>query len=275
MRNSKGGQLNVRLSLSLAGLAVLIAFILAGTAFARQAIHPDQPAAVGTMRALVDHYRAVTWTYERVARRRKTPSSFLDRRSTDRAYLQWSVATWMRRAYVAQRRALTAIHRRLQVDLPPLPKLHAALFTRVSYSRRLTLRLRSLYPGHITRSFASAKAGTGTETLRLWQRRGALAALAVAQHEADGAVIPGWLSDAFQCIHRFEGSWSSNTGNGYYGGLQMDLAFQGLYGAEYESRWGTADNWPVWAQLRAAARAYQSGRGFAPWPNTARFCGLL
>lgn len=267
--------MRLSLPLSLAGLAVLIAFILAGAAFARQGIRPDQPAPVGAMRALVDHYRAVTWTYERVARRKKTPSSLLDRRSSDRRYLQWAVDTWMRRAYVAQRRALAAIHRRLLVALPPSPTLHAALFARVSYSRRLTLRLRSIYPGHVTRSFASAKADTGSETLRLWQRRSAFAALAVAQHEADGAVIPAWLSDAFQCIHRFEGSWSSNTGNGYYGGLQMDLAFQGLYGAEYVNRWGTADNWPVWAQLRAAARGYQSGRGFTPWPNTARFCGLL
>src|SRR5438876_5647928 len=24
------------------------------------------------------------------------------------------------------------------------------------------------------------------------------------------------------CIHHYEGSWTANTGNGYYGGLQMD-----------------------------------------------------
>jgi hypothetical protein len=77
------------------------------------------------------------------------------------------------------------------------------------------------------------------------------------------------------CIHRFEGSWTSNTGNGYYGGLQFDQAFQRLYGPEFVVRFGTADNWPVWAQLQAAVRAYQSGRGFTPWPNTARVCGLL
>ena len=82
--------------------------------------------------------------------------------------------------------------------------------------------------------------------------------------------IPAWLNDSFLCIHHYEGAWNSNTGNGYYGGLQMDLAFQGSYGAEFLHRWGTADNWPVWAQLQAAVRAYQSGRGFYPWPNTAR-----
>ena len=67
---------------------------------------------------------------------------------------------------------------------------------------------------------------------------------------------------------------TSNTGNGYYGGLQMDWRFMQRYGPEFVARWGTADNWPVWAQLEAAARAHDSGRGFTPWPNTARACGL-
>ena len=86
---------------------------------------------------------------------------------------------------------------------------------------------------------------------------------------------PSWLVNAFMCIHRYEGAWNSNTGNGYYGGLQMDIAFQSRYGGTYMTRWGTADNWPMWAQIDTAVRAYRSGRGFSPWPNTARFCGLL
>ena len=40
-------------------------------------------------------------------------------------------------------------------------------------------------------------------------------------------------------------------------------------------RWGTADHWPAWAQIATSVRAYQAGRGFWPWPNTARACGLL
>ena len=83
------------------------------------------------------------------------------------------------------------------------------------------------------------------------------------------------LLRAFLCIHHFEGAWNSNTGNGYYGGLQMDRRFMGLYGPQFVARWGTADHWPAWAQLEAAARAHESGRGFTPWPNTARACGLL
>jgi hypothetical protein len=80
---------------------------------------------------------------------------------------------------------------------------------------------------------------------------------------------------SFGCIHHYEGAWNANTGNGYYGGLQMDLDFQKTYGGEFLARWGTADNWPIWAQIQAAVRAYRSGRGFNPWPNTARACGLL
>jgi hypothetical protein len=85
--------------------------------------------------------------------------------------------------------------------------------------------------------------------------------------------IPRW--DAFMCIHRHEGPWTARTGNGYYGGLQMDLSFQRTYGADFLARWGTADRWPPAAQIVVADRAYRSGRGFTPWPNTARACGLL
>lgn len=87
--------------------------------------------------------------------------------------------------------------------------------------------------------------------------------------------IPSWLDNAFNCIHRYEGSWTANTGNGYFGGLQMDIDFQRTYGAEFYSKWGAANNWPSWAQKLAAVRAHNSGRGFGPWPNTARYCGLL
>jgi hypothetical protein len=144
----------------------------------------------------------------------------------------------------------------------------------VSYTKRLALNLRRIYPGTVTRTFASATGTTGRATLRLWQQRSALAAVAVSEHRLDTA-IPGWLNDSFLCIHHYEGAWNANTGNGYYGGLQMDLSFQGSYGADFLRLWGTADKWPPWAQLQAAARAYQSGRGFYPWPNTARACGLL
>lgn len=88
--------------------------------------------------------------------------------------------------------------------------------------------------------------------------------------QAQGALTSDWA-----CIHSHEGAWNANTGNGYYGGLQMDLTFQSQYGGEFVRLWGTADNWPVWAQITAANRAKNGGRGYGPWPNTARMCGLL
>jgi hypothetical protein len=260
------------LPLSLLALAFILTFTLAGSANARMGLRPDQPGRVSAMRILVGHYRELTWTYERAAHQKRTPSSLRDRRTNDVKYLQRSIDTWTRRAYLAQRRAVAVIHRRLLVRLPRAPSLHARLFARVSYSRRLALSLRRIYPGHVTARFVQAKATTARATLRLWQRRSAAAALVVSTHEP---AIPAWLHNSLLCIHRFEGSWTSNTGNGYYGGLQFDQAFQRLYGPEFVVRFGTADNWPVWAQLQAAVRAYQSGRGFTPWPNTARVCGLL
>jgi hypothetical protein len=129
----------------------------------------------------------------------------------------------------------------------------------------------------VTPRFARATRRTGAATLRLWQQRSAWAAVAVAEHAsaARHAEVADGLRDAFLCIHRLEGPWNANSGNGYYGGLQMDLAFQRLYGRPFLERWGTADNWPSWAQIEAAARAYRAGRGFGPWPSTARACGLI
>jgi hypothetical protein len=263
------------LPLGVAALAAILTFALVGSAFARESVRPDQPVSINAMRSSVDHYRTLTWTYERAADQKKTPTSFSDRRSTDRAYLQWSIDAWTRRADRARRDALAKIQRRLAVRLPKSPSLYARLSARVTYSRRLTLTLRKIYPGQVTRTFASASAPTGRGTLRLWQRRSAFAALAVSEHGEILPVIPAGLNASFMCIHRYEGAWNANTGNGYYGGLQMDLTFQGIYGADFLRRWGTADNWPPWAQIEAGVRAYRSGRGFYPWPNTARACGLI
>ena len=264
--------------LSLAGLAALIVFALAGSAFARESVRPDRPVSVQAMRSLVDHYRTTTWTYERAARVRRTPTSFSYRKSTDPSYLQWTIDTWTRRSYEARAQALGRITRSLAVALPQAPRIHSRLLTRLRYARRATLKLRTVYPGSFTHRFATAKAATGSATLRLWQERLAVAALLVSQHgraKPAAPAVPAFLRQAFLCIHHYEGAWGSNTGNGYYGGLQMDIPVQSRYGGEFLRRWGTADGWPVWAQLQAAVRAYRSGLGFGPWPNTARACGLI
>ncbi|MFL5927571.1 MAG: hypothetical protein ACJ77E_11620 [Gaiellaceae bacterium] len=255
--------------------AVLLTVVLAGSVATGAGARREPAVSVQELRSLVAHYRTVTWTYQRAAHRRRTPTHYVERRSRDREYLQWSIGTWTRRADRAQRAAVARIERRLPVDLPKPPRLHARLVRRVAYNRRLALSLRRIYPGTVPHSFARAWGRSGRETLRLWQKRSALAAVAVAAHVPDAESVPAWLSDAFQCIHRYEGAWTSNTGNGYYGGLQMDIGFQSRYGGDFLDRWGTADNWPVWAQIQAASAAYRAGRGFAPWPSTARACGLL
>ena len=101
--------------------------------------------------------------------------------------------------------------------------------------------------------------------LSLWRNRAAAARKA--------AYNPPRLR-AWRCIHRHEGPWNANTGNGYYGGLQMDMAFQRRYGPELLRKKGTANRWLPIEQIWVAERAYRSGRGFSPWPNTSRYCGL-
>jgi hypothetical protein len=87
------------------------------------------------------------------------------------------------------------------------------------------------------------------------------------------AATPAQLVRGFQCIHRHEGAWTANTGNGYQGGLQMSARFQQTYGAEYVSLFGGAHRWPPMIQIAVAIRAY-AHEGYGPWPNTRRLCGL-
>jgi Transglycosylase-like domain len=248
--------------LSIAALAALVTFALAGAAFAHETVRPARPVPIPALRAVVEHYRTLTWTFERAARVHRTPTSFSYRHSVDEDYLRWTIDTWTRRASTAR-----------DVAIPRPPRLHSRLAARIAYTRRITLELRRIYPGAVTRRFADARGKTGAVTLELWQRRLAAATLQVLRHGHRS--LPRGLSSALLCIHHYEGAWDANTGNGYYGGLQMDLRFQTRYGSDYVHRWGTADNWPAWAQLDTAARAYRSGRGFYPWPNTARACGLI
>jgi hypothetical protein len=101
--------------------------------------------------------------------------------------------------------------------------------------------------------------------LRVWQKR--------AKTAWRTATRPPHY-DEWLCIHRYEGSWTDPNAP-YYGGLQMDMSFQRAYGWNLLQRKGTADNWSPLEQMWVAERAHASGRGFYPWPNTARFCNLL
>lgn len=86
---------------------------------------------------------------------------------------------------------------------------------------------------------------------------------------------------AWGCIHynprvgHGEGAWN-DPNPPYWGGLQMDLSFQRHYGLDMMKVYGgTADRWHPYDQIIVAERARRSGRGYYPWPNTARACGLI
>jgi hypothetical protein len=101
--------------------------------------------------------------------------------------------------------------------------------------------------------------------LRVWAKR----VQRVRRQAARPPRRQAWL-----CIQRHEGAWDDPHAP-YYGGLQMDLTFQRRYGFDVLRRKGTADRWTPLEQMWVAERAYRSGRGFWPWPHTARACGLL
>jgi hypothetical protein len=79
---------------------------------------------------------------------------------------------------------------------------------------------------------------------------------------------------AWRCIQRYEAAWH-DSGGPYYGGLQMDISFMRTYGARLLKMKGTADHWTATEQMWVAEKAHRSGRGFTPWPTTARMCGVL
>jgi hypothetical protein len=100
--------------------------------------------------------------------------------------------------------------------------------------------------------------------VNLWEKRAVRAKLQALNppHKAQ------WT-----CIHHYEASWT-DPNQPYYGGLQMDVEFQQAYGAALLRAKGTADHWSPLEQMWVAERAFRT-RGFWPWPNTARYCGLL
>lgn len=88
----------------------------------------------------------------------------------------------------------------------------------------------------------------------------------------DAAHFFSWLAGA-GCVQSKEGRWS-DPDPPYWGGMQASRWFQQTYGLTYYRRWGTADNWPWWAQLHMAYNGWVAS-GWYPWPATSRACGLL
>jgi hypothetical protein len=79
---------------------------------------------------------------------------------------------------------------------------------------------------------------------------------------------------AWRCLQRHEGAWTDPS-DPYWGGLQMDRSFMRAYAPRHLLRRGWANRWSPVEQMWVAERAMRAGRGFYPWPNTARRCGLI
>lgn len=74
------------------------------------------------------------------------------------------------------------------------------------------------------------------------------------------------------CVHRGEGSWNANTGNGFTGGMQfLDSTWISNGGGRFAPQAYLAS--PV-EQLTVSYWLWQRA-GWNPWPTTARACGLL
>jgi len=148
------------------------------------------------------------------------------------------------------------------VDIPDYPQRE--LQKMIDRFRHETWRWQRVMGHPLTRNLRTPPADP-FEKIVVWRR--------VAQRTRKRAQNPPhkrqWL-----CIHRHEGAWN-DPNPPYYGGLQMDLSFQRAYGLHLLRRKGTADRWTPLEQMWVAERAYRSGRGFYPWPNTARYCGLI
>jgi len=104
---------------------------------------------------------------------------------------------------------------------------------------------------------------------------GLTAALTSGLAVADAALAAGAAS-AGGSVAQFErlaacesgGNWAINTGNGYYGGLQFDLAtWRGVGMTGYPHRASKA-------QQIAAGQKLHSSRGWKPWPACSRKMGL-
>ncbi len=128
------------------------------------------------------------------------------------------------------------------------------------WARVMGTTLRSVHRRHLS---AAGPAGLRQQAIR-WKRTAKLMRLR-AQHPPH---LADWL-----CIHRYEGSWT-DTGAPYWGGLQMNLGFQRSYGGWLYRTKGTANHWTPLEQMWVAEKALKT-RGFGPWPNTARDCGLM
>lgn len=198
-------------------------------------LHAQHAAALQTIR----FHRDKAWRWQRLLGRPLSKSSDF-RKIKGLGYRRWAANRWA--------------------------ELEAQL--RLAFYQQKTSQLRSLMglpPSPALRTLQASSLHTKRQNAWLWEKR--------AKREYRRTQNPPHKAQWF-CIHRYEGAWN-DPNSPYYGGLQMDLEFQQTYGPELLKAKGTADNWTPIEQMWVAERAHRSGRGFYPWPNTARYCGLI
>jgi len=161
--------------------------------------------------------------------------------------------------------ALAVAHGSTAASKRAMVNVDAGMVKAIRHYRVTTRRLQSVMGRRVVR-LRPVRHASLRRAHRIWRRRAA----AVRRRFAAGPMHrSAWL-----CIHRYEASWR-NDGGPYYGGLQMDIGFQQHYGRVLLVAKGTADHWTPLEQMWIAEKAYRAGRGFYPWPNTARNCGLI
>jgi hypothetical protein len=91
----------------------------------------------------------------------------------------------------------------------------------------------------------------------------------LAPRPATVAAPTSW-SGPWACIaeHESGGNPATDTGNGYYGGLQFSMSTWRAYGGI-----GLPSQAPIVTQEAVAERVL-AGQGWRAWPNTSRMCGL-
>jgi hypothetical protein len=144
----------------------------------------------------------------------------------------------------------------------------AALLHRIDAHRNETWRWQRVMQKRRT-PFVDSARRTASVTYRRWVAGLWLHRAIVAKNQA---YRPPHKAQ-WKCIHHYEGSWTDPNAP-YFGGLQMDVEFQRTYGLDLYRSKGTADHWTPLEQMWVAERAFRT-RGYWPWPNTARYCGLL
>jgi hypothetical protein len=189
-------------------------------------------------------YRNKVWHWQRLMGRPRTWLHYNFSTLTSMSYAQWVLNRWRQRAVRWQSAARRWMRERILVY-------------------RRNVRIWRLVMGESARGRTLAASGSLEEQFRRWRT--------IYQQKHRQWMHPPYLSD-WLCIHKYEGSWS-DPGSPYWGGLQMDLSFQSTYGGWLLRHKGTADHWTPLEQIWVAVRAMHV-RGFSPWPNTARDCGL-